>query len=211
LAHPDHDMLAAYAAGTASEGVSLLVAAHGTYCAACRAEVARIEALSAALMRADDAEAVPPALEAVLARLDDPAPPAAAPGAAFAPDPVLPRPVVEAAGAPLSQIRWRFVMPGVSRCDIASADDEQVSLLRVRPGCGVPAHTHTGLEATLVLSGALDDRGALFGPGDVTLAGAGDDHHPRAAPGADCICLAVIAGGLRFTGRFGRALNIFAE
>ncbi len=201
-------MLAAYAAGTASEGVSLLVAAHATYCAACRAGIARIEALSAALMRADGV--TPPALDAVLARLDEPAPPEA-PAAAVAHDPVLPRPIVAAVGAPLSQIRWRFVIPGVARCDIASADDEQVSLLRVRPGCGVPAHTHTGVEATLVLCGALSDRGKLFGPGDVTLAGADDDHHPRAAPGADCICLAVIAGSLRFTGPFGRALNLFAE
>lgn len=203
-------MLAAYAAGTASEGVSLLVAAHATYCAACRAEIARLEALSAGLMRADGAGAPPPALAAVLARLDDPAPPAA-PAPAVAHDPVLPRPVVEAVGATLGEIRWRFLMPGVSRCEIPSADDEQVSLLRVRPGCGVPAHTHTGHEATLVLCGALDDRDRRFGPGDVALAGADDDHHPRAAPGADCICLAVIAGGLRFTGRFGRALNIFAE
>ena len=201
-------MLAAYAAGTASEGVSLLVAAHATYCAACRAGIARIEALSAALMGADGV--TPPALDAVLARLDEPAPPEA-PAAAVAHDPVLPRPIVAAVGAPLSQIRWRFVIPGVARCDIASADDEQVSLLRVRPGCGVPAHTHTGVEATLVLCGALSDRGKLFGTGDVTLAGADDDHHPRAAPGADCICLAVIAGSLRFTGPFGRALNPFAE
>lgn len=201
-------MLAAYAAGTASEGISLLVAAHATYCAACRAEVVRIEALSAALMRTESAAA--PSLEAVLARLDDAAPPKA-PMPPITRDPVLPRPIVEAVGAPLSQIRWRFLMPGVARCEIASADDEQASLLRVRPGCGVPAHTHTGVEATLVLCGALDDRDRRFGPGDVTLAGADDDHHPRAAAGADCICLAVIAGGLRFTGPLGRALNLFAE
>lgn len=203
-------MLAAYAAGTATEGVSLLVATHATWCAACRAEIARIEALSAALMGDDGADAAPPSLDAVLARLDAPAPPEAL-MAHVVRDPVLPRPIVEAVGAPLSQIRWRFLIPGVARCDIASADDEQVSLLRVRPGCGVPAHTHTGVEATLVLSGALSDRGVLFGPGDVTLADADDDHHPRAEPGADCICLVVISGGVRFTGPFGRALNIFAE
>ncbi|PKP63665.1 MAG: transcriptional regulator, partial [Alphaproteobacteria bacterium HGW-Alphaproteobacteria-8] len=50
-------MLAAYAAGTATEGVSLLVAAHATWCPACRDSVARIEALSGALMRADPSEA----------------------------------------------------------------------------------------------------------------------------------------------------------
>jgi putative transcriptional regulator len=45
----------------------------------------------------------------------------------------------------------------------------------------------------------------------VAIATNADDHQPRAEPGADCICLAVVTGRMRFTGPFGRALNIFAE
>ncbi len=208
-AHPPYDMLRAYAAGTAGEGVALLVAAHATWCPACRAEIARIEALGAALMRHEaEAPVTAGALEAVLARLDDAPPP---PAPAAAPDAILPRPLREALGAGFRDIRWRFVMPGVSRCDVPVAGPEQAMLLRVRPGAGVPAHTHTGEEATLVLSGALSDRGAIYRPGDVSFADGEDDHLPRAEPGADCVCFALMSGSLRFTGRFGRALNLFAE
>jgi putative transcriptional regulator len=91
------------------------------------------------------------------------------------------------------------------------ADGERVSLLRVRPGAGVPAHTHTGEEATLVLGGTLCDRDRVFGVGDVAVATPQDDHHPAAGQGEDCVCLAVIGGGVRFTGAFARALNLFAE
>jgi putative transcriptional regulator len=211
-AHPTHSMLAAYAAGSATDGVSLLVAAHLTYCPACRARVAAFEALGASMLAATPETMAPPALDACLARLDAPEAPRArrappAPGGL-----ALPRPVADLLGAPFAEIRWRFLMPGVAEHLLpVGAEGERVSLLRVRPGAGVPAHTHTGEEATLVLGGALCDRDRLFGVGDVAVATAQDDHHPTAGEGGDCVCLAVIGGGVRFTGAFARALNIFAE
>lgn len=208
-AHPTDDMLASYATGAASAGVALLVAAHLTFCPRCRARVAAMETVGGALLATAAQEVAPPDLDAVMARLD-----AAAPGAprrGRAVDPVLPGPVRDALGAPLSEIRWRFRMPGVSDCELPGSTGERVSLLRVRPGAGVPAHTHTGVEATLVLSGALIDRGAVYRRGDVAVATAADDHHPRAGDGEECVCLAVLGGAVRFTGAFGRALNIFAE
>lgn len=209
--HPTDEMLAAYAAGTASEGMALLVASHMTYCPACRARVGALEAVSAAVFAeagpAEDDEAL---LAATLARLDETAAAPAAPPAA-ADDPVLPRPLAAAVGVPFSQIRWRFRMPGVSELPLELGGDERVSLLRVRPGAGVPAHTHTATEATLVLQGELCDGEARIPRGGVQVATAEHDHHPHAGPGEDCICLTVIDGGLRFTGTFGRALNLFAE
>jgi putative transcriptional regulator len=212
--HPTPAMLAAYAAGSATEGVSLLVAAHLTYCGVCRARVTALEAIGGALLGdapagGQAADGAGLSLDATLALLDAPAP-AVPRSLATAPSP-LPRPVAEAIGAPFEAIRWRFRMPGVSECPIDLGADERVSLLRVRPGAGVPAHTHTAEEATLVLAGSLCDRGRTFRAGDVAVATADDDHHPSAGPGEDCLCLAVLSGGLRFTGPFGRALNVFAE
>ncbi|MFN3616026.1 MAG: hypothetical protein ACK4WC_15915, partial [Rubrimonas sp.] len=72
-AHPTYDMLRSYALGEAPEGVSLLVAAHATYCPLCRDEIARIESITGALMAAEEGVAMAPgALEAVLARLETP-------------------------------------------------------------------------------------------------------------------------------------------
>jgi putative transcriptional regulator len=208
-AHPTDDMLASYATGAASEGVALLTAAHLTYCARCRARVAAMETVGGALLASAPDDVAPPDLAAAMARLDD-APPPPARRVALA-DPLLPGPIRDALGGPSSEIRWRFRMPGVSEIELPSAAGERVSLLRVRPGAGVPAHTHTGIEATLVLSGALHDRGVVYMPGDVAVATAADDHHPCAGGGEDCVCLTVLGGAVRFTGAFGRALNLFAE
>ncbi|MGF1658595.1 MAG: ChrR family anti-sigma-E factor [Rubrimonas sp.] len=205
--HPTDDMLAAYAAGAATEGVSLLVAAHLTYCGRCRREVASLEAIAGAMLRSAPA-AEPPSLDRAFALLDAPEAPSPKPVRDAGP---LPRPVADAVGAPFEQIRWRFRIPGVSEHEIDLGGAERVSLLRVRPGAGVPSHTHTAEEATLVLTGALQDRGARFGVGDVAVATPEDDHHPNAAPGEECVCLVVMAGNLRFTGALGRALNLFAE
>lgn len=209
--HPPSDWISAYAAGAATDGVATLVAAHLETCAACRARAGAVEAVAGAIFAtAPSAEVSAGAFDALLARIDGgeerPAP-VAAPGA----EPALPRAVREAIGAPIATLRWRFRMPGVHEVELPSAGPERVSLLRVRPGAGVPSHTHTGVEATLVLTGALMDRGRRYGPGDVAVATDADDHHPRAGDEGDCLCLAVMTGGLRFTGALGRALNLFAE
>ena len=216
-AHPTPEMLSGYAVGAASDGVALLVATHLSFCPECRARVAALEATAGALF-ADSEPAAPAegAGAAVLARLDAPEPTgetAATPDstAAIAGGPDLPRPILHAIGAPIVAPRWRFRMPGVSEIALPGAEGERVSLLRVRPGAGVPAHTHTAVEATLVLRGALVDGETSFAPGDVSVATEADDHHPRAGGEDDCVCLTVLTGGLRFTGAFGRALNLFTE
>ena len=208
-AHPPQDWLSSYAAGAASDGVALLVAAHVTYCPRCRAAICAAERLGGGFFAWQTPSPMSEgALEATLSRLDASERPSGDREAAGA---GLPKPVLEAAGAPIETLRWRFRMPGVHEVDLAAEGAEKASLLRVRPGTRVPSHTHTGTEATLVLRGALIDRGRVFRPGDVAVATEADDHHPEAGPGEDCVCLAVLAGGLRFTGAFGRALNIFAE
>ena len=207
-AHPPLDMVASYAAGSASSGVALLVETHLRLCASCRTRIRGAEALGAAFLgAAPAAEMAPGARAATLARLDEAAPEPQEPRAGGG----LPRALIDAAGAPIEGLRWRFRMPGVAEADLGLDGEERVSLLRVRPGVGVPGHTHTGIETTLVLQGALIDRGRTYGPGDVAVATAEDDHHPKAGPGTDCICLTVMSGGLRFTGAFGRALNLFAD
>ncbi len=206
--HPTEEMLAAYAAGSASEGMALLVAAHLTYCAQCRRAVAALEAVAGSMLAASP-EAEPPALDAVLARLDAPVRQRPAPRRDGAGP--LPLPLAQAVGGAYDAIRWRPRLPGVAEHEIDLGGREHVSLLRVRPGAGVPSHTHTAEEATLVLRGSLIDRSEAYRVGDVALATPEDDHHPSAGPGEECLCLIVMGGNLRFTGALGRALNLFAD
>ena len=88
---PEHhlhlELLVDYAAGSAPEPVSLLVATHLTFCPSCRQHVARLEDVGGALL--DGIEPVPvdsEALDRMLARLDkaEPSMPSVAGAAATA-------------------------------------------------------------------------------------------------------------------------------
>lgn len=202
------DLLTAYAAGTTSPGLSLLCATHLTMAPEAREHVAVAEAVGGALLAAEDTSGVPPMdFERLLARLDE------VDGLEAAEDGDLetPAPLARALGGRLSDVAWRFRLPGIHEYVVEGFDAEKVSLLKARPGAKIPQHTHEGDEATLVIVGALRDGDALLRPGDLALAGPDDDHHPEIVGDEICVCLVVTNGALRFTGTFGRALNLFAE
>ena len=52
--------------------------------------------------------------------------------------------------------------------------------MRLEPGQAVPAHGHSALEATIVLSGALDVDDEVFSVGDLVLGVPGERHKPAA-------------------------------
>ncbi|MCL5777426.1 ChrR family anti-sigma-E factor [Limibaculum sp. FT325] len=206
---PTTEMLADYASGAASPGVSLLIAAHLTHAPESRARVGAFEAVGGALLA--DEQPLPmsaAALDDVLARLDgddaQDAPVRHDPGP-------LPGPVIEAVGRDFDKIAWKFRLPGVAECELDGYPGEKVSLLRARPGARMPQHTHEGRELTLVLAGVLQDGDEVYRAGDVAINTEDDDHRPEIIGDETCYCLIVMSGGLRFTGRFSRALNFLAE
>lgn len=205
--HIGPDRLLEYAAGSLPDGMALLVAAHLTFCPGCRARVARLEMLGGAVL----AEAAPgvaaPDIRAVLARIDGEDPPEACCPAEPSSD-ALPLPLRQRLGR--AGIRWRFRLPGLSEHRLPGFLGEDVRLIRGRPGTRIPAHTHCGEEATLVLAGALKDGTVICRRGDVAIADEGHEHGPEIVGDEDCICLAVLSAGVRFTGPLGRALNLFS-
>lgn len=200
---PTDRLLTAYAAGSASEGESLVVAAHLTYCASCRAKVEAREALAGALLAESPADEAP-SFDGLLDRLDlataEPIRLQAGP---------LPAPVSQAVGVNYDEIPWRFRLPGVYEYEFANVDGEEMSLLKVQPGVAIPRHTHEAEEMTVIFEGELQDGEDVFAVGEVAIADPSVDHNPRAGGDKACICLAVLSGGLKFTGPFGRALNLF--
>ncbi|MEM6742267.1 MAG: ChrR family anti-sigma-E factor [Pseudomonadota bacterium] len=218
---PSDDVLADYAGGALTPGLSLLVASHLTFDAESRRRVAGFEAIGG-VMLADEAPMEPPALDGVLERLNgqvasfaEATPDAADHGGAIlleeAPRPVFPAPLRKELGVDAEGVAWKFRFPGVSEYELDGFEGEEVSLLRAKPGAPLLSHTHSGVETTLVLSGQLQDRDEVYGPGDVSIATDEDDHRPRIIGDAPCICLIVMSGELRFTGTFSRALNLLAE
>ena len=203
--HPSRALLARYAAGETGEGVSLALAAHLTFCPKCRATVGEFEAVCGSVMAAE--AAAPTALPAsLLERLDDETPEIETPIDAGP----LPQAVAARVGMDFDAIPWKFRLPGVSEYEFLDANGETASLLRVRPGTTIPKHTHKADELTVVFDGRLDDGETRYGIGDFSIADQTVDHHPMAGGDRTCICLAVLTGGLTFTGRFGRALNLFS-
>src|SRR5262249_6988131 len=108
--HPTEELLFDYAAGTAYEAQGLVVATHLALCPGCRRKVRELETIGGALLDQLAATPTPPALEALLGRLDEPEPPTAA-GPAF--DAVtrrlVPAPLRAYLGANLKDITWRPV------------------------------------------------------------------------------------------------------
>lgn len=82
-----------------------------------------------------------------------------------------------------------------------------VRLLKIPAGKPVPEHGHRGRELTLVLAGSFGDSVSVFKRGDVELADDELTHQPIAAPGEDCICLAITEAPLRFTSRMMRFIQ----
>ncbi|MEO1329566.1 MAG: ChrR family anti-sigma-E factor [Pseudomonadota bacterium] len=206
------ELLTAYAAGTTSPGLSLLCAAHLTLRPEGRRFVQMVEEVGGELLEAEDESSVAPMdFAALLARLDEGAPEPRGREAGVAGDGPLPQPILRAAGLGFDQIPWRKRLGGVADYQLDGFEGEKVGLLRARPGARIPKHTHKGLEATLVLQGVLRDGGEDHRFGDIALAGPEDDHIPEIVGDETCYCLVVIDGALRFTGTFGRALNLFAE
>ena len=185
-AHPPQAMIADYAAGRLSRGMTLAVAAHVSLCRACRDRAARLVTLCGTLF-ATCAEPVPPSqqcLAATLARLDKPSAPK------FRGD--LPAPLcgcLAASGA----LAWLPSGPGISRARLDGFPGEEVALVRAEAGARVPAHRHAGLEATLVLEGGIRDGDRTYCCGDIVFCDQTVEHSPEVAGRKPCLCLVVDA------------------
>lgn len=210
--HPPETMLAAFAAGTLDHGQHVAIATHLVSCPLCRSFRRAVEEVGGAMM-----ENLPPAamssgaFGALEARLSESRPRIA---------PVAPTMVseTEIPGLPKFVRRysfggWRWVAPSVHvrPIKLPYASDTRVFLLRSGPGTKMLQHTHTGLEMTCVLSGAFQQEGARFGPGDFDFGDDTVDHRPLVESGQDCICLVAMQGELQLKGLFGRMVEPFVR
>lgn len=211
--HPSDELLLDYSSGAMLEGWSLAVSTHLALCPDCRQSVRDMEAIGGALM--ESLSPVPLAeksSQAVFAELsaaivppnDRPLPQS---GKSFS---VLPEPLRQYAGGDLSGVPWQRLGLGAYQYLIPTGDDETiVRLLRIPAGKPVPAHSHGGLELTLVLSGAFSDVTGFYRRGDIQEVDETLEHQPHAAEGEDCICLAVTNSPLRLRSLAARLVQPF--
>ena len=101
-------------------------------------------------------------------------------------------------------MRWRTILPGLRLCRVTHDANGFASFLRCRPGKALPAHTHEGIEAVLVLQGGFHDADGEYVRGDLAVADATVDHRPVADGPDECIIFMVLGAPVKLTGPFGR-------
>ncbi len=209
LHHLTDELLTAFAAGLIDEPLELLVRTHLSLCSVCRHKARDLFTVGGGLLDVEEPVELSPALRnEVLTALDGTV---SAPCRKAVSTGDVPAPLVPFIGEDFSNVRWRtFGSVGEIRL-LPEANGYVTRLLKIRPGAGVPDHTHEGMEATVVIRGAFSDCTGRYGPGDVAMVDGELDHSPIAEAGEPCICLAVTDAPLRLTGRIGRFLNPFVR
>ena len=208
-------LVAQYAAGDLGYGMSVLMASFISLSPEAREQYNALEQLNGVLLEeAEQVELTPDCLDALMAQLDE-APEEAADETSEASlsNADLPCALRDLLDGPIEEAGWRFAYPGVKQLKLPIGDTgESVKLLRIKPGKAAPRHTHSGIEATLVLRGAFRDGNRLYERGQLALADQHIQHRPRAEGNEDCICLAVTDGALKLTDNISRmARDFFAR
>jgi putative transcriptional regulator len=199
--------MAGYAAGRLSPPLHCLVAAHLVIKPENRGFVSAMEALCGKALEELPAPRPVSDRDAKLAAIfdDKPAPLTRAPVHC----PIVPAPLANLLGKPVTDVPWRTRLPGIREFELKGVSDCEAKLYWIRPGRVMPSHTHDGSEVTLVLRGGFSDPTGHYRRGDIAIADADLDHHPRADDDEDCICFAVIDAPLRLTGPVGRIVQRF--
>jgi putative transcriptional regulator len=187
--HPGEETLLAHAVGALSAGSSLAIRVHLETCAYCRSTMRFLDLVGAALIAAREHkplrnQVAARARAALAAQRNDAREPA-------------PRPSL-IDGLELGP--WRPMGPGLYSAAVGGvfAADETVSLLRGDAGAVIPPHSHTGIERFVVLEGGFGIEDTLYGPGDYIEAGVEVVHSPYVLADAECVCLSVLQGQVRF-------------
>ncbi|MBB3318692.1 putative transcriptional regulator [Rhizobium sp. BK181] len=112
-----------------------------------------------------------------------------------------PRAIRNLVGYDVDTVPWKTKLPGFKEYSI-DIDGCEASLMWIRPGRALPAHTHKGTELTLILDGAFNDARGRFGPGDISIADESVDHRPIAEKERPCIAFIVLDAPVKLTGSF---------
>ncbi|MEQ5836605.1 ChrR family anti-sigma-E factor [Marinobacter sp. NFXS9] len=205
--HPDSHSLMEFSAGNLSDPHALCIRLHLDECPHCRSRVDTLDSLGAVLMDEQPGAGVADdAFDRLMSRIDagtpEPQPKPAPRG----------NPLQRLLGEDLNHLPWKRQLADVSVLDISHlfpGQPEKVVLQKLAAGGKAPAHTHRGLETTIVLQGAFTDHKGVFNQWDFVVLDEHDEHRPVALEGDDCITLSVLSAPLKLTGTFTRLLNPF--
>lgn len=85
----------------------------------------------------------------------------------------------------LDHLFWKRGLSGVA---YARGRGQHTKFMRLEAGQSAPTHSHSALEATLVLRGRLNDGTRSYERGQIAFGVPGDSHKPSAEGNEACIC-----------------------
>ncbi len=191
-------LMAHYVAGSLPEPARVLVQSHLEMKPDNRRLVNSLELLAGEALESAPAAAIADR-DRRLAAIFSSASPMSAPAAARRENALFPQALRDLVGFEAEDVPWRTRLPGFKEYCL-DMDGCEVSLMWIRPGRALPAHTHEGLELILILDGAFNDECGRFGPGDISIADDTIDHRPVAEKDRPCIAFAVSDGPVKLTG-----------
>ncbi|MEM7328397.1 MAG: cupin domain-containing protein [Pseudomonadota bacterium] len=92
---------------------------------------------------------------------------------------------LELAVGDFDTVPWK---KGLSGVHYAKRGKDKGKLMRLDPGQSAPEHSHSALEATVVLKGEFEDGHGVYKRGDLVLGRPGMRHRPAAHGDEMCIC-----------------------
>lgn len=201
--HPDDATLMSFAAGSLTEALAAVVAAHLDVCPVCRRELRVMQQLGAAMLDTLPAPSLDrPAPVMALRRQEADAD--AAPVAQAASE--VPRALTRLVPMDLDQIPWRRLGVGVWHHRLPCSNGD-LRLLRVAAGRRMPEHGHGGSELTLMLRGSYTDETGTYRAGDVADLDDDIEHTPIADAQTGCICLIASEKPAKFKGLLPRLVQ----
>ena len=110
-----------------------------------------------------------------------------------------------------NEVKWKSFKDVKVASLLPKENNEKLELIHVMPGAKIPQHTHEGNESFLVLHGSYSDEYGSYKQGSVQVRSDDHDHTPIGHAQTGCIGLAYTHGKIKFSGKFGKLLNIIAN
>ena len=110
-----------------------------------------------------------------------------------------------------NEVKWKSFKDVKVASLLPKENNEKLELIHVMAGAKIPQHTHEGNESFLVLHGSYSDEYGSYKQGSVQVRSDDHDHTPVGHAQTGCIGLAYTHGKIKFSGKFGKLLNIIAN
>ena len=110
-----------------------------------------------------------------------------------------------------NEVKWKSFKDVKVASVLPKENNEKLELIHVMPGAKIPQHTHEGNENFLVLHGSYSDEYGTYKQGSVQVRSDDHNHTPIGHAKTGCIGLAYTHGKIKFSGKFGKLLNLIAN